>query len=122
MMTCAEVRQLKRSYARNLGWCRFWLGVSLAVTTLTFSFAVDKVFDPVFGSNTASSVTAADAGADADDASQPAPIGIAGVAVIFILVLLVSICVGLSAIFQTLYQRNDKALAALEHPLQEATP
>lgn len=121
-MTCAEVWQLKRSYDRNLGWCRFWLGVSLAVATLTFSFAVDEVFDPVFGSDAETSATDTHAQAVLDDATQPAPVGFTSVTVISILVLLVSICVGLSAIFQALYRRNDRVLTATEHHPQEATP
>ena len=44
-MPRAEDAGLVRACDRNVGWCRFWLGVSLAIATLTFTFAVDQVFD-----------------------------------------------------------------------------
>ena len=40
-----EISRLTRVYDRNLTWCRFWLGISLAVTTLTFTFGVDRLID-----------------------------------------------------------------------------
>jgi hypothetical protein len=47
-MPAGEKQRLERAYTRNLGWCRFWLGVGMAIITLTFSFTVDRVFDPLF--------------------------------------------------------------------------
>ena len=112
-MTCAEAARLKRSYARNLGWCRFWLGISLAVATLTFTFAMDRVFDPLFDSSTEGPAPAVNGPSNVGRADQANLVGLIGVAVISILVFMGGICLFLSLYFRVLYRRDDRALAAM---------
>ena len=112
-MTPAEVAQVERSYDRNLSWCRFWLGVSLAVATLTFTFAVNQVFD----------VPTERVGTPTDGSSdQSEPVSFSDIAIMLTLVGIVGVCVGLSALFQVFYRRDDNTLIAMEHPNTEATP
>lgn len=40
----------KRSYNRNLAWCRFWLGIGIAIATLSFTFVAERGFGPIIGS------------------------------------------------------------------------
>ncbi len=117
-MTSAEASRLTRSYERNLGWCRFRLGVGLAVATLTFTFAVDQVFD--LSSERDSTSTDAQNSSAKNNPSDP--ISFANVAVMFMLLGISGLCVALSALFGALYRRDDALLAAFEHPFQEATP
>ena len=116
-MTSAEASRLKRSYERNLNWCRFWLGVSLAVATLTFTFAVDKVFD--LSSERVSTSTDVQNSSAKNNPSES--ISFANVAVMLMLVGISGLCVALSALFRVLFRIDDAMLAAFEHPLQEAT-
>ena len=117
-MTSAEASRLKRSYERNLSWCRFWLGASLAVATLTFTFAVGQVFDP--SSERVSTSTDLRNSSAKNDPSDL--ISFANVAVMLMLVGISGLCVALSALFGVLYRRDDALLAAVEHTPQEATP
>ena len=117
-MSCAEVHRVKRSYDRNLGWCRFWLGISLAVFTLMFSFAVDQVFEPL----TERPPGAADERSDTGPNKQEEPFSFTAFVVMFLLFLVASICAGLSVSFRALYQRDDRALTVIKRPHQEATP
>ena len=112
-MTCAEVSRLKRSYDRNLGWCRFWLGISLAVATLTFTFAMDRVFDPLFDSSTEGPAPAVNGPSNTDHVDQANLVGLIGIAVICILVFVGGIRLFLSIYFRVLYRRDDTALAAM---------
>ena len=118
-MTPAETSRLKRSYARNLGWCRFWLGISLAIVTLMFTFAVNQVFKPLI--ERAPVPTIIDEQRDAGDDGQVEPLRFPGVTVMFALFLVTSICIGLSAYFRVLYRRDDAALTNTERGHQEAT-
>ncbi len=117
-MTSAEASRLKRSYQRNLGWCRFWLGISLAVATLTFTFAVDQVFD--LSSERVSTSTDVRNSTAKNNPSDP--ISFANVAVILMLVGISALCVALSALFRDLYRIDDATLANIELADQEATP
>ena len=108
-MTSAEVSQLKRSYDRNLGWCRFWLGISLAIATLTFTFAVNQVFGPPMENTRAANAERS----DVEDSNEVDPIRFTSVAVMFMLVVVATICAVLSARFRLLYRRNDAALTAI---------
>ena len=116
-MIQAEVSLLQRSYERNLGWCRFWLGVSLAVFTLTFTFAVDQVFFP----NAESVPTNVGALTDAGSDGRVDSIDFTGIAVTYALVFIAAACASLSARFRILYLRNDAALTAITAN-QEVTP
>ena len=116
-MIQAEVSRLQRSYERNIGWCRFWLGVSLAVVTLTFTFAVDQVF---FTNAERIPITAG-ALNDTGGSGQTDSTDFTGIAVIYALVFIAAACASLSARFRILYLRNDAALAATERTHQEAT-
>lgn len=115
-MIQAEVSRLQRSYERNLGWCRFWLGVGLAVVTLTFTLAVDQVFF------TNAELIPITAGALNDTGSivQADSTDLTGIAVVCSLVFLAAACASLSALFRILYLRNDAALTAITAN-QEAT-
>jgi H+/gluconate symporter-like permease len=118
MMTPAEVSRLKRSYHRNVSWCRFWVGVSLAIATLTFTFAVDRVFEPP----PEPIATTANEQVDEENIGQVDLISFVSIAVVFWLILLSAVCAVLSARFRTFYRRNDAALVAMERKHQEATP
>ena len=115
-MIYVEVPQLKRSYDRNLNWCRFWLGISLAVATLTFTFGVNQVFDPLFEDAPAS----VDERGDVNNDSQADSFTFTGVAVMIAMFLIASVCASLAAVFRVLYRRDDEALAVIERPHQEA--
>ncbi len=41
----------KRYYDRNLAWCRFWLGIGIARSTLSFTFVAERGFGPIIGSS-----------------------------------------------------------------------
>ena len=114
-MTQADVSRLKRSYDRNIGWCRFWLGIGLAVATLTFTFAVNQVFS----SPVERAPIAADELSDMEDSDQVNPISYIGIVVMCSLVLISAVCVVLSAGFKGLYRRNDAALTLLESAHRE---
>ena len=115
-MTSAETSRAQRSYDRNLGWCRFWLGVSLAVATLTFTFAVDQVFGlpPEQVSAAVDKLNSAETNDPSD------PIRFSRIAVMLTLGIISGLCVGLSARFRILYQRDDRLLAVIDHLNQEA--
>ena len=40
----SDTADLQRSYERNLGYTRFWLGVGIAVLSLLFTFGYDLIF------------------------------------------------------------------------------
>jgi hypothetical protein len=117
-MTRAEAARFKRSYDRNVGWCRFWVGVSLAIATLTFTFAVGRVFAPPLGPI----ATTANEPANMENIGQDDLISFVSIAVVFSLILLSAVCAVFSARFWTLYRRNDEALVAMERTRQEVTP
>ena len=117
-MIYVEVPQLKRSYDRNVSWCRFWLGISLAVATLTFTFGVNQVFDPLFEG----APTRADERGDLNDNGQTDSFTFTGVAVMIALFLIASVCASLAAVFRVLYQRDNVILSAIEHTYQEEAP
>ena len=39
--------QRKRSYDRNLGWCRVWLGIGIAIASLSFTFVFERNIQPL---------------------------------------------------------------------------
>ena len=119
-MPRAEDAGLVRAYDRNVGWCRFWLGVSLAIATLTFTFAVDQVFDvPIEPLEVSDTEQKSASGNDSGD-----PIGFSDMAALLTLTLIgiAGLCIGLSAYFKVLYYRDDAALLSIERDGQEATP
>jgi hypothetical protein len=108
-MTLLEVSSLKRSYDRDLGWCRFWLGISLAVATLTFTFAVNQVFDPLF----VRGPIGTDEQVKMEDSNRNDQVVLSEVLVISGLILTNCVCIVLSLGFRVLYRRSDAALTAI---------
>ena len=90
----------------------------MAVATITFTFAVDQVFD--LSPERVSAAVGELNSAETNDPSDP--IRFSKIAVMLTLGVISGLCVGLSARFRILYQRDDQLLAAFEHPNQEATP
>ena len=134
-MTANNVRQSKRAYQRNLGWCRFWLGIGIAIATLTFSFTVDRVFDTLLQPAAAGAGEwdrQPDAGSpDRIDDSKPnrqsdvanTPlIQIVDVVVVVVLLIIVLACVFLAWRFRDLYHSLDQAIGTTEKESQEDTP
>ena len=119
-MTRAEAARLKRAYHRNVGWCRFWLGVSLAIATLTFTFAVDQVF--AVPTEQEGAPNEAQNGAGDNDPEDA--IGFSNMAALLTLTLIgiSGLCIGLSGFFRVLYRRDDAALLASKQDDEEATP
>ncbi|MDE2788074.1 MAG: hypothetical protein OXL37_15615 [Chloroflexota bacterium] len=90
----------------------------MAVATLTFTFAVDEVF-----SLPPERVSAAVDELNSAETNDPSdPIRFSKIAVMLTLGVISGLCVGLSARFRILYQRDDRFLAVIDHPNQEATP
>ena len=46
-MTGYEYARRKRSYERNLGWCRIWLGIGIAIASLSFTFVFERNIQPL---------------------------------------------------------------------------
>lgn len=88
----------QRSYDRNLGYARFWLGASLAVFSLMVTFGYELVFG------------------DGGSAASPKPAGpdLTGPELLTLLGLLLFAvaCLCSSALFWFLYRRDNAALAA----------
>ncbi len=112
-----EISRLTREYDRNLTWCRFWLGISLAVATLTFTFGVDRLID--------------DRNVDQDtvpirdnvklDEVKPDVVKPSEVFVLTLLISVACVCAGLSIRFRELYTENDRLLSSIEPISQEDT-
>jgi hypothetical protein len=117
-MKTVDGRRLKRSYTRNLGWCRFWLGIGAAVATFTFSFTVDRVFDPLINPAPVGKDdrTVQSNGADTDQ------IPATEVLIVALLLLSALICVVISWRFREQYRANDAALVETEQTNLEGTP
>ena len=90
----------------------------MAVATITFTFAVDQVFDlsPERVRATAGELNSTETNDPTD------PIRFSKIAVMLTLGVISGLCVGLSARFRILYQRDDQLLAVIDHPTQEETP
>lgn len=119
-MTRAEAAGRKRAYDRNVGWCRFWLGVSLAIATLTFTFAVDQVF--AVPMELLEAPDAEQKIAASDDPKEPVGFSDMAGLVTLTLIGISGLCIGLSAYFRVLYHRDDAALLSTAQHDQEATP
>jgi hypothetical protein len=96
------------------------LGIGLAIATLTFTFAVDQVFEiptePISASGERQNNAIGNASADT--------IGFSNITALFTLTLIgvTGLCTGLSAYFRVLYRRNDAALVSIERIHQEESP
>ncbi len=125
-MPGSEATRLQRSYERNLSWCRFWLGISLAVATLTFTFAMDQVFYPWL-EPTAPAEQALDRQADgktptmpqAGDVEPPDSFSPIGALVSALLFCLSFSCAALSWWFRVLYHADDADLAQTAEDLAD---
>ena len=96
---------IKRSYHRNLGYARFWMGASLTILALLFAFVMDRVNRIV-----------------SELAGDRSEVGFSEVTGIFALIFAAASCAGLAIAFWHLYRRDDFALSSIEHGTQEATP
>ena len=103
--------ELQRSYDRNLGYARFWLGVAVAILSLLFTFGYDRILG---GDGSNSSATAATAAA-AGPASGPE---IAPLAALAALLVLAGACFFLGFYFRILYRRDNAMMAALAYDIE----
>ena len=102
------IDELRRSYDRNLGYARFWLGVAVAILSLLFTFGYDRILGSD-GSDSSATETAATA---AGPASGPE---IAPLAALAALPVLAGAGFFLGSYFRVLYRRDNAMLAALAY-------
>ena len=100
--------ELRRSYDRNLGYARFWLGVAVAILSLVFTFGYDRIF----GDGSSSSATEATAAAPASG------LEIAPLAALSALLALAGTCFFLGLYFRVLYRRDNAMLATLAYEIE----
>ena len=95
----SDTAELQRSYERNLGYARFWLGVGIAVLSLLFTFGYDLIFgDAGAGQSPTTAV-----------ATTPAPAWLALLA----LLALAALCLYLVLHFRRLYRGNNADLVRI---------
>ena len=97
IMTDARIGQLQRSYERNLGYAKFWIGVSVAFLAAFAAFAVEKIWEIAIKPEvyTPQVQTALLVGT-------------------WILIIAAFVCLILATMFILAYHRADLALAAIE--------
>ena len=105
------IDELRRSYDRNLGYARFWLGVAVAILSLLFTFGYDLILGSD-GSNSSATEAAATAGVAA---SGPE---IAPLAALAALLVLAGACFFLGFYFRVLYRRDNAMLTALTYEME----
>lgn len=122
-MSDGEVTWLRRSYDRNLGWCRIWAGVGFAVATLWFTFVVEQQVHPLLDNREGDPRAQAQS---TDDVlvteSNDSEITVADLVVSSVLLLGLVISFGIALRFRELYRIDDAMLADIELADQEATP
>ena len=96
MADMVDTDAFQRSYDRNLGYARFWLGVGIAVLSLLFTFGYDLIFG--------------DTRPPAAAAATPAMTAWLALAAVFTLAL---ICFIMAAYFRRLYQEDNAALVRI---------
>ena len=95
----ADTAESQRSYERNLGYARFWLGVGIAVLSLLFTFGYDLIFgDAGAGQSPTTAV-----------ATTPAPAWFALLA----LIVLAGLCLYLALYFRNLYRGSNADLVRI---------
>ena len=126
-MSEGEETRLRRSYDRNLGWCRIWAGVGFAVATLWFTFVVEQQVHPLLDNQEGDTETLAQSTDDAlvtesNDSGTPSEITVADLVVSSVLLLGLVISFGIATRCRELYRLDDAALVNIELADQEATP
>lgn len=115
MANFSDAAEVERSYERNLGYARFWLGAGIAVLSLLFTFGYNLIFsnddDPPPPS--------------APPAPEPPPAAelmLETPALFALLALFVfaATCLILGHHFRRLYRQDNARLAQIEHNHQEA--
>ena len=121
----------KRSYNRNVVWCRFWLTIGIAIATLSFTFMAEQGFRPIIESSSdgvekpesAPADLAADEGVVLPTPSPEDQVKWFDILVFAFLILTSGSCILISYRFRMLYIKDDLALQGLERVnQQEATP
>ena len=102
------IDELRRSYARNLGYARFRLGVAVAILSLLFTFGYDLILGSA-GSNSSATEAAATAGGPASG-PEIAPLAA--------LLALAGACFFLGFYFRVLYRRDNAMLTALTYEME----
>ena len=118
-MNGGEKSRLRRSYDRNLGWCRLWAGVGFAVATLWFAFVVEQQVHPLLdnreGDSGVQSQSSDVASATGDNNSETADdIAMADLMVSAGLTLTMFISFGIALRFRELYREDDGNLLLTE--------
>ena len=103
MMSDAHTGQLQRSYERNLGYAKFWIGVFAAFVLAFAAFAAEKFWE--ISTNPA-----------ANTPQDWNPLLI----IAWVLAAAALICLGLAVTFVTEYHRADLALTAIEQSSDDA--
>ena len=113
-----DVSRLSRAYDRNFAWCRFWLGISLAVATLTFTFGVDRLIED----RNVDQDTVAIGETAKIEKVKPDEINPSEIFVLTLLISVACVCAGLSIRFRELYTENDRLLNCTEPNSPEDIP
>ena len=126
-MTGYEYARRKRSYERNVGWCRIWLGIGIAIASLSFTFVFERNIQPLLEPR-ATAVERPDEKSPIADAgkNQPTvPTNRSNVAYGFLsaaLILTSGVCIVIARYFRALYIKDDMELEKLEKDMSaEAT-
>lgn len=131
MMSGSVASGYKRSYDRNVVWCRFWLTIGIAVATLSFTFMVDQGLHPILGTSSGAAEEPqrnpqSVVGPESDgvaEASPNEPIKWFDIFALFTLILTSGSCILISYRFRLLYIKDNLELQKLERKNhQEATP
>lgn len=127
-MSEGEKTRLRRSYDRNLGWCRLWSGVGFAVAALWFTFVVEQQVHPLLDNREGDDGTQTQSAHDArvtesNDSRTTSEITVADLVVSSVLLLGLVISFGIALRFRELYREDDGNLSPTEpDDPEEAAP
>ena len=118
-MSEGEKTRLRRSYDRNLGWCRIWAGVGFAVATLWFTFVVEQQVHPLLDNRERDPGTRAQSADDAlvtesNGGDTTDEITVADLVVSSVLLLGLVISFGIALRFRELYREDEGNLSPTE--------
>ena len=118
-MSEGEKTRLRRSYDRNLGWCRLWAGVGFAVATLWFTFVVEQQVHPLLDNLGGDSGTQAQDPdnarvAEGDEGGTVDEITVGDLVVSLALLLGLVISFGIALRFRELYRADDGNLSPVD--------
>ena len=102
-MSDARTGQLQRSYERNLGYAKFWIGVCVAFLAAFAAFAAEKIW-----------AISTDPATNTPQDWNPLLI------IAWVLAVAALICLGLAMTFVAEYRRADLALTAIEQGNDDA--